>query len=49
MNEELSAGVNRLLFYFFILHSAFIICIFESLQRRVGKNVKINLASALRQ
>jgi hypothetical protein len=26
MNEELSAGVNRLLFYFFILHSYFFIC-----------------------
>jgi hypothetical protein len=26
MNEELSAGENRLLFYFFILHSYFFIC-----------------------
>jgi hypothetical protein len=37
MNEEMPVGANRMRFCFFILHSAFIICVFEPLQTDVGK------------
>jgi hypothetical protein len=37
MNEEMPVGANRMRFCFFILHSAFIICIFEPCKPMSGK------------
>ena len=37
MNEEIPVDAGQLPFCFFILHSAFIICLFDPLQTDVGK------------
>jgi hypothetical protein len=45
MNEELSAGVNRLLFYFFILHSYFFICFWKPIVATVPPRCAERLAA----